>query len=436
MDLTPRGTTKAALESFLADPRLSSALSFAIIATVVGAEAVRKLIGWPGYAAALVALVLLASASLFARRGTLEWRGLLPVSLLVFVGWCALTIIWTAQQWSALGGVAHQVAVAFLAVYVALVRDLIQVIRDFGDVLRGYLAISLALELFAGLLIDQPIQWLGISGGLEHGDPIQGLAGNRNQLGMIALIAVITFAIELTTRSIPTMLGVFSLVGAAVALLLTGSPIAVATAIAVALATGLILALRTVPDSRRRFWDVTVALAALVALGAAFVGRQAIVQVLSAATEVESRLGLWQSMWTLIPLHQLEGWGWVGIWRADQTPYVGLGVQAGDQGSALNAFVDVLFQAGLVGLFAFIVLIGLGLTRSWLVATRRKSVAYLWPALVMVVLVVTSFAESSVLVDFGWLTLVVCITRAAHAMSWRSAWLATAPPGPELPDQR
>jgi O-antigen ligase len=104
-------------------------------------------------------------------------------------------------------------------------------------------------------------------------------------------------------------------------------------------------------------------------------------------------------------------------------------VAEGLPGSALNAYVDVMFQAGLVGLFAFIVLVGLGFVRSWLVATRRKTVAYLWPALVMVVLLVTSLAESSVLVDFGWLTLVVCITRAAQAMSWRSAWLATERPG-------
>jgi hypothetical protein len=429
MDLTPRDATRAALESFLADPRLSSALSFTIIATVVGAEPVRALIGWPGYAAALAALVMLAGASLFARRGSLEWRGLLPVSLLVFVGWCALTILWTAQQWSALGGVAHQIAVALLAVYIALVRDLIQVIRDFGDVLRGYLAISLALEVFAGLLIDQPIAWLGVRGALDAGGPIQGLAGNRNQLGMIALVALVTFAIELATRSIPTTLGVFSVVGAVATLLFTRSPVAIGTTIIVALATGVILALRPVPDSRRRFWDITVALVAVIMIVLGFLSRQVIVQVLSAATEVESRLELWRSLWTLIPFHQLEGWGWVGIWRTDQTPYSGLGVAEGLPGSALNAYVDVMFQAGLVGLFAFIVLVGLGFVRSWLVATRRKTVAYLWPALVMVVLLVTSLAESSVLVDFGWLTLVVCITRAAQAMSWRSAWLATERPG-------
>ena len=236
MDATPRGATRAALESFLGHPRLSSALSVSIIATVVGAQAVRSLIGWPGYAAALVVLAVLAGASLIAHRDGLEWRGLLPVSLLVFVGWCALTILWTAQQWSALGGIAHQLAVALLAVYVALVRDLIQVIRDFGDVLRGYLAISLALEIFAGLLIDQPIGWLGIRGALDAGGPIQGLAGNRNQLGMIALIALVTFAIELATRSVPTTLGVFSLVGAAVSLVLTRSSVAFGTAIAVGIA--------------------------------------------------------------------------------------------------------------------------------------------------------------------------------------------------------
>ena len=80
----------------------------------------------------------------------IEWVGLLPISILVFVGWCAISTIWSSYPVATVAAVVYQLVVAFLAVYVALVRDTIQVVRTIGDVLRFLLALSLALEVFAG----------------------------------------------------------------------------------------------------------------------------------------------------------------------------------------------------------------------------------------------------------------------------------------------
>ena len=88
--------------------------------------------------------------------------------------------------------------------------------------------------------------------------------------------------------------------------------------------------------------------------------------------------------------------------------------------TALNAYVDVLLQLGLVGLCAFIALMGLAFVRSWLLAANKRSVVYLWLALMLTVLVSISFAESSVLVEFGWLTLVICAIKASQDLSWRA----------------
>ena len=54
---------------------------------------------------------------------------------------------------------------------------------------------------------------------------------------------------------------------------------------------------------------------------------------------------------------------------------------------------------------------------------------YVWPALILVALLVTSAAESTMLVEFGWLLLLVCSMKAAQGMSWRSA-LARHEPHP------
>ncbi|MEJ1230394.1 MAG: hypothetical protein WDM88_06835 [Galbitalea sp.] len=47
---------------------------------------------------------------------------------------------------------------------------------------------------------------------------------------------------------------------------------------------------------------------------------------------------------------------------------------------------------------------------------------FAWPALVLVALLIGALAESSILVDFGWLTLVVCSVKASRELSWRRAW--------------
>ena len=59
--------------------------------------------------------------------------------------------------------------------------------------LRAALLLSLVLEFFAGILIDSPIHFLAISGNLSVLGPIQGIFGTRNQLGIVALVGIVTF---------------------------------------------------------------------------------------------------------------------------------------------------------------------------------------------------------------------------------------------------
>jgi hypothetical protein len=49
-------------------------------------------------------------------------------------------------------------------------------------------------------------------------------------------------------------------------------------------------------------------------------------------------------------------------------------------------------------------------------------VVFAWPALVLVVLLIGSLAESSIMIEFGWLTLVVCCAKASRELSWRTAF--------------
>lgn len=420
MTTPPRSAQFTAVTGFLGSAGVARAITTCAIGMAFLSHAIRSLIGWPGLVGMLLVLVLLASASLIARRGTLEWRGLLTVSLLAFVAWCAISVLWSDYQWATLSGSLYQAAIALLGIYIALLRDQIQIVRAFGDSLRALLGASLILEVLSGLLLDSPIKFLGITGGLGDGGPIQGLFGTRNQLGLVALIALVTFVVELLTRSVRRGISISSITVATLVILLTRSPVVIGTlAVTVVVALALV-ALRRLTPERRRIGEFVVSGTLIVALVSAWTARSQIIDALNAGSEFEYRYSIWKAILTLVNLNPLEGFGWLGYWRSQLPPYVGIDVQGGGSPSAFNAYLDVWVQVGLVGLALFIALLGLALVRSWLLAANKKSIVYLWPALVLVVLATTSAAESAILVESGWLILVICAVRGSEGLSWRN----------------
>jgi O-antigen ligase len=148
------------------------------------------------------------------------------------------------------------------------------------------------------------------------------------------------------------------------------------------------------------------------------------------------RLKVWQAVFALAQARILQGWGWVGAWSTTSAPF-NLVSGGGDRlaASANNAYLDVWFQLGLIGFILFLGFLGLAFTRSWILAARRRSVVFTWPALVLVALLIGALAESSILVEFGWITLVVCSVKASRELSWRRAFEA-ATPSEDLPQER
>ncbi|TFC72393.1 exopolysaccharide production protein [Cryobacterium sp. TMS1-20-1] len=410
------------LRRVFASPKFAAALTLIILATAFSTHLLRSVMGWAGLIGILGGLVVLAVLSLLARRPIVEWHGLLPISIIVFVAWCALSSVWSGYTASTIIGVSYQVTVGFLAIYVALVRDTFQVVRATGDVLRVLLGLSIVLEVLSGLLLDLPIAFLGVVGNIDQFGPIQGVFGSRNVFGLIALIAAVTFYVELRARSIPRSLGLGSMWLAGICLVLTRSPVVVVVAICVTVAALALYRLRRTPVAGRRMLQLGLLSAALVAAGAAWLGRTTIIDTLNAGSEFEARSSLWREMWRLVELHPLEGWGWAGFWPQDVTPYGWLEFTTGRvHVTGLNAYLDVYFQVGLIGFLAFLALVLLAFVRSWLLASNKRSLAYVWAPLILVTLLVTSAAESTILFEFGWLLLVICSVKAAQGLSWRSA---------------
>lgn len=91
----PRHPAFELARSFLGAPRFSAALTQVIIGSQLATLLLHELMGWAGALAILASLVVLASLSLLAQREEIEWHGLLPVSLFVFVGWATIFAIWS-----------------------------------------------------------------------------------------------------------------------------------------------------------------------------------------------------------------------------------------------------------------------------------------------------------------------------------------------------
>ena len=54
--------------------------------------------GWAGLFGVLGTLLILWAIILIAKRGEIEWSGLLPISLMVFVTLVAVSIFWSSYH--------------------------------------------------------------------------------------------------------------------------------------------------------------------------------------------------------------------------------------------------------------------------------------------------------------------------------------------------
>ncbi len=420
----------AALGELLRQPRTTAALSTAGAGLVLVAFTVQQVTGWAGYLAALSLLAVLLLLSLVARRDELDWTwATLPITLVAYLAWTGMSVVWSQYQRVTLASFAYLLLVTFVGVYIALSRDTIQVIRSFGDVLRAVLLVSLVLETLSGIILDVPLPGLNIDGELAYGGPISGLVSDRNQLGLLAAVGAATFAIEWRTKAIHRNVALPSLALAAGMMVFTKSPVVAMVAVVLAAAAAVLYGIRRLAPEGRRVAQYVVL--GLLAVGAilAWAARAPIIALFNATGELQFRLELWQRVLDLVPLHWLEGWGWTGIWNATVPPYTGLTPTAGrPHDSSLNAVVDLWLQTGAVGVAIFLALVGFAFTRSWLLAGRRRSVVYTWPALVLVALIIVSVAESAILTEAGWLLFVICAVKASAELSWRKALSPIPPP--------
>ncbi|HXR43880.1 MAG TPA: exopolysaccharide production protein, partial [Pseudolysinimonas sp.] len=97
--MTDASRTHVAVE-FLGSARFAQALATTGIALAALVFPTERLIGWAGLISALCALIVLMALSFVARRPAIEWRGILPITLLAYLGWAAVSLVWSEYRWS------------------------------------------------------------------------------------------------------------------------------------------------------------------------------------------------------------------------------------------------------------------------------------------------------------------------------------------------
>lgn len=413
-------TVAEAAYAFFSHARFARAMSILVIATALGTHLLRSLAGTAGLTAIVVTELVLCVLMLIARRRVVRWNAFLPISLAVFLVWCAVSYFWSYYPKASLVGIASELSFAVLALAISSTRDTIQLIRAIGDVLRVFLATSLALEVIAGVLIDGPIEFLGIRGNLVTGEGIQGVFGSRNAFMLVSLIALVTFLIEWRTKSVTRQVAGWSVLGAALCVLLAASPVGFVTAIAVAVIAVLLASLRKMEPAVRRGTEIAAASAAGLGLIVAWALRGSILEALSSSPVLQYRLSLWSEELRLATMKPLEGWGWVGLWPRKTQPFTVMNSGSGDiHNSGLNIYLDAWLQVGIVGLALLLILLGFAFARSWSLATSKKSEIYLWSPLVLSLLLVSGLAESTAITEWGWFFVVLIVARSSAELSWR-----------------
>lgn len=429
--------------------------TFALFTALAG-QFWRNLLGWWGFGAIALVTVVGVVALVIGVRPTWRWRRA-PKSTVAFLLIAAASIAWSAYPAESALAVVITLATTSAAVALVLVLGWSRFVRCLGGAVKWILGLSLVFELVIAIFVRAPVlpffpdfepdgeklpmAFYWSRGLLFQGGPIEGILGNRNLLGMVALLGLIVFGTLLAAGSVRRAQGIGWLVVAGTVMLLTRSATVILAGAIVLIALGFVAWARRADHDRRRgvYWAAAGVLVASVTLITVF--WRPLLTVFGKSEDVTGRFDIWEAVIGLAVERPWFGWGWISYWAPWVEPFDGLAMRNGVQYlQAHNAWLDVWMQLGIVGLVAFASIVIGALWRSWFLAVDRPlddaghplpySAAALAPILLLVALLGQSLAESRLLIEGGWL-LLIAIAWSTKQRQWDAEPLpAEQPPVP------
>ena len=417
-------------------PLLNSAhVAFTTIAlfSVFGSNFLRNLLGWYGFSAIIVALIVV-SIIWIVRSGSVGLFRRLPKALLLFVAYALLSTIWSHWPLETLAGSGILWATIIVAVPIAALVSWEELLAGFSLALRWIIGLSLLFELIVSTIIRHPVLPLWINWTTAEDAPlmllwsrnllfvdgkIQGVLGNSSMLASVALLALIAVCVQLAAHRIGRISGGIWIVVIVGTLVLTRSATVTIAGVVVLVALAVILLRRRITSAAGRlgFYAAVTALA-VAALTIVVMFWNQILGLFGKSGDLTGRVEIWRNVIELAQQKPAFGWGWLGYWPPWVEPLNNLNIRWGVvQLHAHDSWIDLWMQVGIVGLVIFALFVLVTTLRSASSAihtawhpTRKRlefSAVSLFPALLMVMFLVQNITESRFLVEEGLLMLCI-----------------------------
>jgi exopolysaccharide production protein ExoQ len=420
--------------------RVRTLFATLVFVVLLGGDVLRNATSFWGWG--VVCGVMVIAAAVVVARHPPRVRTL-PRLLVLWLVYAVASLAWSQYPAASAIGITATLATTLGAVAVTSTLPWPSIVVALGLALRLHVVLSLLFELVVGVFVRQPVcpVYLDCSGGVPDaffwsraelftGGRIQGLQGNSNLLAVLALLALVVTAVQASAGQVTKNAARVGIAASVLALVLTRSATTIACAVAVALVLLLVTTLRRTPVERRGRVHGTAAALALLAAGAVVLARQPLLSLAGRSGDLTGRTDIWAAVLDLGVQHPVVGWGWVSYWIPISEPFTDLAERNGVVYlQAHDAYLDVWFQLGWIGLVLFLLVVAGVLLRAWSWATDRRvlgvgreapwSALDLLPVLLLALLLVHGLAESRLIVEWGWaLFVVVVVVTRRDAYGW------------------
>lgn len=356
----------------------------------------------------------------------------LPFLAFGYVAWAGLSILWSAWPAASVLTWLLLAVTTFQGLFVGAVLTWRDVVGAVASAAKWVVGLSLLFELAVSIFVQGPILpgFVRPEGRMDpivywsrdnlfDGGRIQGIFGNANLLGAAMLLAIIVFAIRYAARAPRRSLLWGWIAIAAFLLVRAGSATTVVAAAFVVLVLATVLVMRTArrPGERTR-WYVLYALVGVGGGAALWFGRDSVFGALGRDADLTGREGIWADVLARADQHPFIGWGFSTPWISSEPLIDGWIVDHGQTVvQAHSMWLDAYFQLGGVGVVLLALVFLAYVWRSWffaidrprwdLRADRPYSPLTLLPTLVGALLVVQGLTESTPLLLWGWMLVVL-----------------------------
>jgi O-antigen ligase len=363
-------------------------------------------------------------------RPPVQYRRL-PWFVLGYVAWATLSLLWSAWP--------QTTAITLLLLYITSVQALFvgsvltwrELVRAIASALKWVMALSILFELWVSVFIGQPILPGFVVGSADDpieywsrdnlfdGGRLQGIMGNANLLGPVALLAIVVFAIRLASGAPRRVLLWGWMLLSAYLFVRASSATAylAAAAVVVVLITVLLMRRADKPGARTKFY-IAYAVVGVGGALALWALRDAVFTALGRSADLTGRQRIWEAVLAHSAERPWTGWGFATPWMTSDPAF---DVHVTDHGQAVmqahNMWIDVSMQLGIIGVVLLALVYLAFVWRSWFFAVDRPrwdlradrpySPVTLLPTLVGAILLVQGLAESGPLLLWGWMFVVM-----------------------------